>query len=296
MPKGSFATKDAYEVSLGFQEGWGAVTNAVICVHQYNPDKTTGDQLPPFLALALTIQRTDDAGKETDDDPVTEYLKVDKDLDKARPGNADGAEDEDPEDLGDALGTEGNTIWCNDGYKFNSKSKFMVFTKSLESCGFKPEVLGRGFAPDLVGLKAHFKQVPLPKIDPSAKRDPMALVVDKITQYPYEKRSPAKGKATGKATAVAASAKVAPVAKADLNGEDASAAAAGLLIELAAELSGQAVSKQKLFTLGFSRAIKAKVDKGMHKGIQEAFKSDEWLAAQAEAIGAAYDGGEMTFA
>ena len=150
------------------------------------------------------IQRTDADGKHTTDDPVEEFFGCGS-LQKFHPGIMESSEDDAPEDQGDAVGAAGNCI-VSDGSKINTKSKWAIFTAALDKLGFKPQVLDTGYLPDLVGLKGFFASIALPKdADREYKRDPKALVMNKITRYPYDKAAGGK-KGAGAAAATAAGA------------------------------------------------------------------------------------------
>ena len=302
MPKASFASKDTYEVKAGFQEGWFEITDAKVKVFQFPPNKETGDQTAPFLAQILSIQKTDEKGRHTDDDALETILKIEKDLGKMRPGNAENRDDDEPEDLGDELDTEGNCIFVEDGSKINNKSRFAVFMKSLEEKGFKPDILACGFSPDLVGLKGFAKSISGGKF-PGSEKEATYLVVDQITQFPYEKKGKATSAASSKSAAPAKKT-AAPVKKDNAaaeveeeSGDDAAdEAATAILVELAADLSGETKDQKKVYTMAYSRLVKNKDrDKKLDKSVQELLKKEDWLAEKAEEIGYSYEDGSFTF-
>ena len=298
MPKASLATKDAYEMKGGFQEGWGEVVDAKSGVVQYNASKKTGIQLAPFLGLVISIQKTDEHGKPTGDEPVEEMLKLHGNLTEMRPGKINGRDDNDPEDVDEngTLGSEGNCIFvAQDGIKINKNNKGMIFIKSLEEHGFKPEILGAGYFPDLIGLRAHFKTIVGQKISADGG-DPTYLVVDKISQYPYEKKAAAKGKTAPAAkTAAKINGAVGIATVADSNSDDSKARE--LLTLIATEQSGNTMPVQKLNVIAFQKIAKDKtIEVSDRKKIQELVKNVEWLSEAGAEIGLMVDGGDVTFA
>lgn len=238
MAKVSSAPEDAYRFKGNFEEGWGKVVAASFVMFQFPPQKEAknnrpaGHQDPRQLMARLEIQRyTDGEGSKAASEPEEVLLTVQKppktvqgDDDytiactpgKYENGNPDG----DVEDQGNALGTEGDTLFAQeDGYAINEKSKWMRFTQSLQEKGFKPALLKRSYAPDLVGLYAFFKNVQVK--GSSSEYDASYFVVDKIAAFPYE----GKGKGDAKGAAKPAAPKPA-AAKANGKAEPAPAAAA----------------------------------------------------------------------
>jgi hypothetical protein len=293
MPKASLATKDAYELKGGFQEGWGEIIDAKSRVVQFNPSKKTGQQFPAFLALVVTIQRTDEHGKATADEPVENELKLHGDLSQMRPGNVKGRDDNDPTDVDDnaTLGTEGNCIFvAEDGIKLNKGVKGLRFLRSLEEHGFKPDILGAGYFPDLIGTRAHFKTIVGEKFRSDAENDPTYLTVDKISQYGYEK----KAKAKPAAASATATPKVNGAVAAD-NGDDSKARE--IVAAVASANSGQTMPVQKFNVIAFQTMAKDKsIEPSARKKIQEQLKNTEWLAEVGVDVGLMVDGGDVTFA
>lgn len=99
------------------------------------------------------------------------------------PGQADSREDPVPEigndrDLGDGTDVRGNCLISQTGKGPDAKGKLSTFTNSAIEAGVKDSVFKFGFAPDLVGLEAHFTQFMMPKVQGStAKRDPTCLII-----------------------------------------------------------------------------------------------------------------------
>jgi hypothetical protein len=74
-------------------------------------------------------------------------------LEAFHPADAKSAGDEDPKDLGDRVGTEGNSIYCSGSEAFNKSCGAVVFTESLVKLGFPKDVLDQTYAPNYVGMK-----------------------------------------------------------------------------------------------------------------------------------------------
>lgn len=281
----SSAVKDQYEVQAGFQEGRGEIIAAVACVHQF-PGK--GQNYPPALMTRITIQRLNDKWEPTDAEPAEEYLgwgrKALETIQVANAPSRDAAMS-DVEPLGDVLGTEGNTVVA-DGGKLNNKTAWGIFAKSCEEKGFKPEIMRWSYMPDLVGMKALFKQVKGQKFDDSQDKDPSYLVVEQIHVYPYENAGKSKAAAPKVNDAVAAAkAKLkgkAPTAapepaKASSNGSTGSDEAIAILSELAGKLSGTTATREKLVTMARTSTIKQKLDKSVQSGVLALIGDEDWL-------------------
>jgi hypothetical protein len=318
MPKVSLASKDAYETKLGIQEGAVEIVSARTEVFQFPPNKESGEQSNPFLAAILGLAKLDDNGTRLDEDISEKILRIEKDLTKMRPGMASSRTDPDPADEGDELGTIGNCIYTESGAKINNKSQYSVFSKSLEDCGFKTDILSEGFFDDLIGLKGHVKTVAGEKATSRDGREFQAnyMVFDKIWLFPYEaavkgkaaaKTTAAKGKANGlavvpapaAATAAAPAAAPTPLATADALAESDDAAdlvATQLLSELTNELTGESRDVKKVFSMAYSRLMKIKDrDRKLDKTVGELLKDENWISAKAEDIGYSFDDGVFTF-
>lgn len=307
MPKVSFASKDQYEPKLGFQEGWFELIDAKTQVFQYPPNKDSGEQVPPFLAAILTFQKTDEQGKATEDEPLERALRIEKDLNKMRPGNATSRTDSEPSDEGDELDTTGNCIYAEEGQKINKNSAWAVFCSSLEAKGFKSEIIGEGYLPDLIGLKGHAKAEKGEKRNIGGRDvEPNYLMVDKITVYPYEakgkkpaasatsNKAPAATKNAAPAAAPAAK-QAAPAATAEPN-EDADAAATAILAGLASELQGQQRDAKKIFSMAYSRLVSDKTrDRKIDKAISDLLKDNDWLTVKAAELDITFEDGVFTF-
>lgn len=292
MAKASFASKDFYSPGI-FTDGNLRVIDARTVVAQYPPSRDTGEQTAPFLGAELTIQPLDASGQSTDDDPLKKLLRIEGNLDKMRPGLAESRDDDSPEDMGDALGAEGNCVFAEEGNRINSNSIFGRFIKSVEERGFKPGVLSGGFMPDLVGLAAHGITQKSEKRNIRGREvETNYFIIDKIIERPSEssgKKAPAAGK----------SAKSQPVNGAGdgESGAQAETIALQLLTSVAADWEGETRPQPKVYAAVYSRLVREKDrNKKLDASVTALLKSNEWLAAQAEPVGYTFENGQFTFA
>lgn len=204
MPRGNF--NDASKGGLGFVEGYVQITRSTARVFQYPVNSQTGEQSDPFAALVWEgIKLTPEWKQQAGDDVHVEIVNRMGSLDQIRPGKLNPKDFDnvsvEPEDLGVEVGTEGNSFYMESGAKFNAG--WGIMKESLEKCGFKPEILGRGVASDFEGLTAHFKTVEgAPYIAKKGKNagkevKPSNLVCDRIQPpFPYEIKKGAAQSAT----------------------------------------------------------------------------------------------------
>ena len=284
MAKASLATRDSVETSLGIQEGNVEFVAACCKVHQFPPNKKTGSQSDPFCCAAIQLQKLDKEMESDGSDPSWTYLTFGKDsLVKFHPGDAQSADDDDPSDLGEEVDTEGNTVFLVDeGAKLNKKCKWMMFASSLEQMGFKPDILGKGFFPDLIGTKAHVKTIKMERISDEGE-PPTCLVVDKIFVYPYAKKAgkAAAGAAagTGAAGKKAPDKKAKPEASSSDNGDlsESHEKAMEIMGDLSAEQSGVEIPLKKLHALAQTKMIRGKVPGKLQKEVLALTDSEDWL-------------------
>jgi hypothetical protein len=310
MAKVSFATKDQSASGLGFQEGWGEIVEIGSTVHQFEPNKDTGVQGDPAPMIRLMIQRTDAEGNATDEDPIEQFLGCGK-LEKFHPGNMTSRDDEDPEDAGEELDVTGNSLYSVDGARLNTQSRWAMFCQSLESKGVKPEILSNGYLPDLIGMKALFETVKLPKRpgDKAEAREQSSFRVAKITVYPGTvtgkgKAAAGKGKAAaasaGKAatsTSASAASKKEP-AGAEVD-DDIATKAITVLERFKASKAGQTLTLAKVKANSITVFAKEKFPSNTHKAIMTLLTDATWLDANCGDLGVGFDaesnGGELTF-
>lgn len=297
MPKVSFASRDAYVPSSQFTEGYAQIEEAVSTVFQYPPNRDTGETYPPFLACKLTLRLLDENGQPLEGEPVVKLLRIDKDLSRMRPGHAKDRNDPEPEDLGDDLDTEGNSVFSTEGQKISASSQWGAFLKSLEDHGVKPELLAEGYFDDLKGLRFHAITEKQAKRSIGGREiEPAYFKADRIL---FDKPGAAK-KPAGKATAVTATA--APKAK--VNGPvavpnpsaNAESAATAILAELSAELNGETRESSRVFAMAYARLVRNKErDKRLDKEVSDLLRNDDWLSAHAEDLGYTLANGSFSF-
>ncbi len=304
MGKASFATKDMSDVGFGFERGKGRIVEATVRYHQYpvrkkDDPKTgakAGDQSAPFQCVQLGLVHVDDALKQIDDEVKYVELgymtRAQRDAESApfSIGQAKNAADENPVDLapnGVDLGPVGNCIYVKeDGVAINKKTAWGRFVESLEKKGFKSDVLGNGFIPDLIDTVADFGNMTLEKWEGyTGDKDPVAFVCQATPiVFPYEGKGN-KG-AAGKAST--AKAPAAPAQPANTATAAAGAAPAGDLTAIAVNAAKLVVADQQgkeLDLKGFRTKVQQKLMKmevkppTLHPKILELFKQDETVAA-----------------
>lgn len=296
MPKASFAKKDTVKGGLNFEEGWFEIVEASSIVHEFPPSKETGETFGPGCNVRLMLQRTDADGHATVDDPIEEFFSCGN-LEEFHPGKASGADDDDPDDQGDELGAEGNSIVSVNGKKMSQSSKWIRFVNSLEAKGFSAEVLANGYLPDLVGTRGFATTIELPKgRNYTGKNPPKALIVDKLTVKPYEKAKKGAAKAVTAASGKTAAKPNSKAPAADENGDaELSAKAIEMLQAVAVAAPGSTLTQKQISAKLVSVMAKNRVPAAEHKKIQDLVKDAGWLEEQCTALEYGFDGGEVTF-
>lgn len=229
MPKAGYSSKDlAPDTGFGFEKGRGEVVEAVVKVHQYpksqkEPNKA---QSAPFICVQLGLIHLNDKLERMDDE--VKYVQISigsKGLEHFSVGMAKNAEDENPVDLGQEVDVTGNCIFVRDeGTQIHPKTGWGTFVgeaemksadgkevyKGLQKAGFKPEVLGQGFIPDLVGMKGWFGNAVREKWEGyQGEKDPTVFMVREIYVYPYDVKK-SKGAPAAKTAAKSATPAGAP--------------------------------------------------------------------------------------
>lgn len=146
-----------------FKEGVYRIESNCYTVHQGKPGE--GESPVPATKWLIRGVRMHENGEDPmldeHEEPAKEELYFSfggKCLPFVHPGKADSAEDEEVEDLGTALGVEGNTIYLNAmDWTPNERSGLMTLTKSLQTLGIKSEYLNRCWAPDWNGCVFELK-------------------------------------------------------------------------------------------------------------------------------------------
>lgn len=212
MARVGFSTADMSQGSAGIQAGSYEVVDAKCKIHQFPANSKTGKQSDSFMCAQLDFAPLDENGnRKKDEEPTALYFRV-GDVKDFHPGNVDPDEKDnleaEVEDAGEEVDCEGNTIFGVDPAKrLFAKMPWQLFTSSLEAQGFKPEILGRGYMPDLVGTKVELETIARTYKDKGTGEDKTGtdVVVKHIIERPYERKNGAKpsskpvaGKAAGK--------------------------------------------------------------------------------------------------
>ena len=120
MPRGSFKYEDASTGGLQFQEGNVLIQYSRAVVFQYPPNRETKKQSDAFPALLWRGVRCDRDWNETGEE-VEIPIRMGE-LEQVRPGKVQPRDFDNlavmPEDLGSAVGTEGNCFHVESGAKF----------------------------------------------------------------------------------------------------------------------------------------------------------------------------------
>ncbi len=308
--------------SFDFGEGRGKIISAVVSNHEIP------GYPPASCGYKLSIQRLDANWKPTSDEPVDQFIGAGPageqqyesggvGIAKFHPGRASSSDDDfggkepwgDPKvDCGEEDEAEGNVLIVNPDWAKgpDKKSKIGIFGASLIEHGVKKGLLN-GFAPNLVGLEAHFTSFMMEKPRNSkAKNDPTCMIVGKggqvnggetkdlIHKYPDAQTKGATTKTTsiaaGKPASKANGAPAPAPVEAESEPETAPVTAAGgeaadiaeqILTAIKVSGKGQTISKTKLLTRVKTRFAQDRVDVKLHKPIEALFNSD-WLAQRAD--------------
>lgn len=314
MGKVGFAPKDLVESGFGFERGRGRIVEIWSKWHQNPPAKKdnpeygikAGDQFPPQLVVQLGLVHVNEKLEAIDQEvKYVELPVMTKNQGNESPtpfsvGNAKDANDENPVDVtpnGVVVDATGNCIFARqDGIGINSKTKYGKFIKSMADHGFKAEVLGNGFLPDLIGTVAVFGEKAEEKWDGyTGTKDPTSFqCLETPIVFPYEQKGKGGAAAAKKpapsaagkppaATAAAGSTAAPSTTTAPSNGsggDDLQAIAIQAAQAVVADNAGKELDlkafrtkiQQKLMKLGVKPPT-------LHPKVLELFKNDESLAA-----------------
>lgn len=285
MPRVSFHPDETVTSSqFQFEQGMGKIVSAAFKVCQMtdkdgNPaTDEQGIDIPPRTNLCVGIQRLTKDLKPTEDEPIVEQLGCGS-LAKFHPGNANSSDDDDVEDLGDDVDTEGNSLFSVEGARLDKKSKISIFGESLAKLGFKKSALN-GFAPNLVGTIAMFGQMNM-GMEPRPGKKPATCLVamEKIVVFPY------KGGADTKTTAPATktgSTKVngrvpEPAAEAGGGADNETTAYAVQMLVKIGETTKGSITRAKIGSKIVTLLPMNKVPAKFQIPVQNLIKNDEWF-------------------
>lgn len=281
---------------FGAQEGFWEIGKASSVVHQYPPNKA-GQQSDPQTMVRLELFKLDAKTLErhADDEPVLEHLGVGRKntLEKVRPGNMSGPDDDAPEDLGNELGTEGNTFFVEEGTTFHEACSFIKFVSSAVEKGFKAELLDKAYLTVLEGTKFEVERLKGFKpdgADPAAK-EPTSLGVKKILLFGYEKKKTVAGKVASKPTAKAPAAAKEPTAEeaAEIPNVEAVVEALG---DIAKDKANKPAFKRTLLQASVMTILQKKTKLSMKEKadvIRATVQNDDWLLGHAAEQGFVVD-------
>lgn len=232
---------------FGKQEGIARVDGArFIAIQHQMGEKKGGGLVTPYLALQFDevyvggdLKPIDDAApvtmdlilcwgraaKKNEQGLVTEEAMP---IFRFQPAMVKSADDQNPSEVGVSdvegdekmklveIGSEGNTFVSSDGAVPFANSAIGIFMTQLEKKGFKAEIIGRGYAPDFIGMVYEFRTTPTKTVcerlgitySPSNRIDPktkqpivdMCREITNVLVRPYEKSS---GKSAAKTSAAA---------------------------------------------------------------------------------------------
>lgn len=306
MPKGLFNPKNVAPDTggPGFKEGPVRVDASNLVIYQSPAPKTPKAdyvQPLPIVALMWDVTRLDENLEpltDEHDNPLTEQLRFSlggKSLAQVHPGKADNADDEEIEDLGEKVGTKGDTLFMvNSNFQIHPKSSVHYLYKSLVS-KVDDKFIDRVWAPDWNGM------VTVMKIETSGdtmtQEDQNGKKVERPVTYKVVEKVVSMGKGKGKAAAGGKDA-----------GKDASGKDGGndrateekaiqpILEAISSELDGTQVT-MKALNSRVSKALQAsKIDTKQHVSILALVKDDEWLKKNAKKYDMTVDTEERTVA
>lgn len=319
MPRGSFNPENAIAGGGFTVEGNFEVVKSYIGVVQLPPNKA-GVQSDPFPALCWEGYKLDENWARVDGgELVHANFRIGK-LEDFRPGNLQNPDDlnEEPEDLGREVDTQGNALFTEQGKSLYKDSAFIMLTDSLlRPGGFKPAVINKGYAPDFEGMKLHLKIANMRtyKDKEGQEKTPTTSVCDKaIAVYPYDKPKSKAGKAGAGAGKVVGTVAVtgkqvqAPVGAPGqgtartANGDDPMLIAAGVIGNRSDRFKkmfpADKAVKRGVLQMQFNMELMAqKVDKALHPALMDIVKTDESLMELGGNCGFMFDpdAGTVTF-
>jgi hypothetical protein len=285
----------------GFKEGIRKVTAAAFKVDHQEFEGSA--PRPPVVALVLTCERLDDDLDPMVDDAtgeaIIETLKFPlggKSLSKIHPAEATGPEDDEPEDLGVEVNTEGPTLFVVDQkWQLDPRSGCAHLMASL-STKLKEGFLDNVWAPNFVGLVAFFKTVPDEAVKIAGKdgveRPVNYKVVDKVITAPYDGKTSKKGKGVDFAAKNAEN-KAAKAAKAPKEASPEETLLIGILKQIAEDMAGETLTIKALGTMVSSALNKSGNTKQLVP-VQTVLKSEGWLAKNGEKAGLSVDEDDKT--
>ncbi len=123
-----------------------------------------------------------------------------KSLANFHPGTASSPTDDDPQDAGDEVNSEGPTIYCSEGATLNTSSGYWIFRNSLVKAGFSKEIIEQTWAPAFEGMKFVWSSGTQDKLEkygskarteaPKPGERPITMkVCENIIVFPYKSKT-----------------------------------------------------------------------------------------------------------
>lgn len=322
MPKPSLQSMlpDAAVESTGALAGKFEVLGAVYKVHkdkeyEPKPGQTARDN-PKVIALVMKVTPLGENDERLEDADTRDIvLKLGgKSLATFHPGKGSSPEDSDPDDLGEELNTEGNTLYIAGGeVAMNSKSGYTVFMKSLQHRGFDAGKIAQCWAPNFKGLKFELATVTPDKLEGYGQKkgdtnaDGMAITY-KVVQDLCKSKGKAKKDAPADEKPATKKGKATPPPEDDedddggsaienVPAEDAAEAEAiRVLTAVATKLTGKnkKLDQAKTFWVTMYGDPKVKGSAKLQADARKFVNSDTWLTEQLEELGCVVDADEKT--
>lgn len=295
MPNGLLNPKNAAPDTggSGFKEGMIRVDTSVFRVHKdKDPDPLPKDYIPrdPICALIWDVTRLNENMEPMTDEhenPLIETLKFGlggKSITKVHPGKAEGPDDEEVEDLGVVVGTEGPTVFMADkDFQIHPKSAIHYLYNSLKN-KVDEKFIDRVWAPDWNGLVVFMKShVTDDKIKDSkgVERPISYKVVDKVVAMGKK----AKGEAASKGEVKGG---------ADPKSKEAETKLVPILEALSSELDTTSITMKAFNTRVATALKKNEVDAKLHVPILALIKDEQWLKKNSDKFDMTVDFEERT--
>jgi hypothetical protein len=312
---------DAAVESTGAMGGKYEILGSVYKVHkdkEYEPKPgapvpVTPRVIVPVCALVFKVTPISDDGDRLEDADTRDIiLKMgSKSLATFHPGKGSDPSDMDPDDLGDELNTEGNTLYISGGsVEMNAKSGYTVFMKSLQHRGFPKEKIAECWAPHFTGLKFELATVTPDKLEGygqkkgDANKDGENItykVVQSIIAQPDDKKGSKKEKkaapaATTTAVAVKEDVPATTSASVPASSGDADYEAKRVLGAVAVKLGGKTkkLDQARTFYVTLYSDNKVKGDEKLKEAARKLVNDDSWLVEALDDLGCTVDMDDKT--
>ncbi len=289
MPRPSLNPEKARTGGGGIEAG-----NYEVVAAKFQNIKT--DYRPNQLNMLFDLATLDkDGDRVRGADPVEMHLSFgQKSLEAFHPGQGKNQDDDDPQDMTDAVDAEGNTIFCKGNEQFSASCAALVFQKSLTALGFPKELQDKCWAPAYTGLKFS-----LDTLDPKTLNDRLKL---RLNTKPMKDEDGQERAVTYKIATKWLNPNYL-TSGTSANGAKSSASAAPAATS-PEEIAAACIRKVAVQRAGPKNAIKTKQSlagfatnafaTGKYKAnladVRKFFEDDDWIAAQVAEIG-----GEMDF-